>query len=75
MILVNGDELNSRAISILQHNIQKEQNFFDISKCIYSFDVENEFESNNIFNKLVFLDTNEAMRQKYKRPVNAYASY
>ena len=75
LILVNGDELNSRAISILQHNIQKEQNFFDISKCIYSFDVENEFESNNIFNKLVFLDTNEAMRQKYKIKVNAYASY
>ena len=75
LFLENGDNLNSRAISIIQYNISKEQGFFDIDKSIYSFDAENEFESNNIFNKILFFNLDNNNRNKYKVKVKAYASY
>lgn len=75
LFLENGEKVNSRAISIIQHNISKEQNFFDIDKCIYSFNVENEFESNNIFNRIMFFNFDKDVREKYKVKVKAYASY
>lgn len=75
LFLEDESRLNSRAMSIIQYNINKEQAFFDINKCIYSFNAENEFESNNIFNKILFFDIDVSSREKYKVKVNAYSSY
>lgn len=75
LIIENDDVLNSRACSIIQHNVSKEQIFFDIGKTVYSFSVENEFESSNIFTKMIFINSNDIVRDKYKIKVNAYASY
>ena len=75
LIIENDNALNSRAVSIIQHNMSKEQDYFDISKTIYSFNVENEFESSNIFTKMTFINSNEILKDNYRIKVNAYASY
>ena len=76
LLMVEKEEvLNSRSISIIQNNINKEQSFFDIEKCIYSFEADNEFESNNIFNRLVYLLPNTTLREKFNIRIKSYASY
>ena len=75
LIIENDNALNSRAVSIIQHNMSKEQNYFDISKTIFSFNVENEFESSNIFTQMTFINSNEILKDNYRIKVNAYASY
>lgn len=59
LLLSKQSDINSRMVAIIDRNIKKEQESFDISKMIYSFEVENKFSCKHFFTNLIFLGAND----------------
>ena len=76
LLCTKQDEVNDRMAGIIENNVKKKQNSFDLEKLIYSFETKNTFACKHFFTNFLFVTAKDIeLFDNYKIETSAYRSY